>query len=294
MPTSHIYEIFQRSVQLEKTRTVYQRGWKFWSQDDTTLQLIPIAVFSDLMSIVASKVSIGDAYPGATNFVCNNIEIDEGEDGELHIATASYEIDETPPDDFEDFINRSSGGSGSDDPNNPFRPRRSGGGMTVEEYRWKDIAGKAFVNAAKQRFTNIPPITVTIQVDRITVVMATRADTSAQGKCAGRLLLSNVTYEEKDHKNKQTGVLTRYYENTYEVWTHPDHDWDKVEVLNTGFKIIKNGKLIAIKDPDTGEVLVEESNLSEDGTGVLAPGTPPNTIEFTVRHATDLNIPFFP
>ena len=90
---------------------------------------------------------------------------------------------------------------------------------------------------------------------------ANPANTANQGRADGRRLLASVSYQSAEHVNKQTGVRTRYYKNTYEVWKHPDRDWARVEVLDAGFKQIKNGKLVTIVDPDTKEPYSEESLL---------------------------------
>jgi hypothetical protein len=281
-----IREQFRRDATKSADNVVFERGWTVWKE--TTGIIVPSEV-DEIFTAMNGTVQVGSAYPLLGGLKCVEVRPSSRDDIEIWDVSARYEVPkaETPPDSFSEFMQQAQNNS----PENPFGPEFSGGGQTVEEYRVRDLDGRLFVNSAKQPFRNLVPIPVTIQVDRVTVSQANRANTANQGRADGRRLLASVSYQSAEHVNKQNGVRTRYYKNTFEVWTHPDRDWARVEVIDAGFKQIKNGKLITIVDPDTKEPYSEESLL--DGNGqLLGAGGNPQTIEFRIRNEGPLGVPF--
>ncbi|RIK82872.1 MAG: hypothetical protein DCC68_04990 [Planctomycetota bacterium] len=281
-----IREQFRRDATKSADNVVFERGWTVWKE---TSGVIVASEADEIFTAMNGTVQVGSAYPSLGGLKCVEVRPSSRDDIEIWDVSARYEIPkaETPPDSFSQFMSQSQNNS----PENPFGPEFSGGGQTVEEYRVRDLDGRLFVNSAKQPFRNLVPIPVTIQVDRVTVSQANPANTANQGRADGRRLLASVSYQSAEHVNKQTGVRTRYYKNTYEVWTHPDRDWARVEVIDAGFKQIKNGKLVTIVDPATKEPYSEESLLNGAG-GLLGAGADPQTIEFRIRNEGALGVPF--
>jgi hypothetical protein len=281
-----IREQFRRDATKSADNVVFERGWTVWKE---TSSVIVASEASEIFSAMDSTVRIGSTYPSLGGLKCVEVRPSCRDDIEIWDVSARYEVPkaEQPPDNFNEFMQQSQQNSSD----NPFGPEFSGGGQTVEEYRVRDLDGRLFVNSAKQPFRNLVPIPVTIQVDRVTVSERNPANTANQGRCDGRRLLASVSYQSAEHVNKETGTRTRYYKNTYEVWKHPDRDWARVEVLDAGFKQIKNGKLVTVVDPDTKEPYSEESLLNGGGQ-VLPAGQDPRTIEFRVREEGALGVPF--
>ncbi len=281
-----IREQFRRDATKSADNVIFERGWTVWQESSGA---IVASEADEIFAALESTVQIGSTYPSLGGLKCVEVRPSCRDDVEIWDVSARYEIpkEETPPDSFDDFMQQSQQNS----PENPFGPEFSGGGQTVEEYRVRDLDGMLFVNSAKQPFRNLIPIPVTIQVDRVTVNERNPANTANQGRAEGRRLLASVSYQSAEHVNKETGVRTRYYKNTYEVWTHPDRDWARVEVIDAGFKQIKNGKLVTIVDPDTKEPYSEESLLNGNGV-LLDAGADPHTIEFRIRQEGPLGVPF--
>ncbi len=288
-----IREQFRRdaTIATDSESTVYERGWIVW--DDSSGQIVASEAW-EVLNALSGTVQIGSPFPSLGGLKCSEIRPVCRDDVEIWDVRARYEIpseEEQTPNDFDEFMNSAQNNS----PSNPFGPDFSGGGQTVEEYRVRDLDNKLFVNSANQPFRNLVPIPVTIQVDRVTVSERKPANTSKQGMCDGKRLLASIGYQSAEHVNNETGVRTRYFRNSHEVWTHPDRPWANVEVLDAGFKQIveKDGKkmLVTIVDPETKEPYSEESLL--DGSGKLLPaGQDARTIEFKVRQEGALGVPF--
>lgn len=287
---------FRRELEKTDDGFVYQKGWIVFK---TSGGIVVPTEHDDVLTQMEQYVDIGDSWSLAKPAIrCKNIRADAREEVEIWDVTARYELEiernteEDQPDDFDEFMDRSQ----DDSADNPFRPRRSGGGTVIEEYFFYDLDNQPFVNSAFFPLQNIPPIPVTVQVDRITVNERNAADTSRIGRANGRKLLADVTYEEADHENRRTGATTRYYRNTYERWTHPYRDWKNVECLDSGFiQLINLGggvfEVANIVDEKTKEPIAEAAMLDGQG-GVLPRGQQPIKRTFRVRNEGPLGIPF--
>lgn len=276
----------------------YERSWFVYRKTDGVMVALD---FDDVYGIIvptyASRGSTVAELPGVE---CSLVDIRHQDDGsEVWIAIASYETpqagSEPIPDNFDEFMSRSQTNSA----NEPFRPRFSGGGMVVSEAVWEDLDGEAIVNSAGDPFENQLTREVTIQVDRVTVNEREPANTGNIGKCEGRRMLANATYEDLDHVDKSDGVSTRYYRNTYEVWTHPYQEWTPTVVMDRGYRELRivfdennnpEFKLLPIRDK-WGEPVNKAAPL--DGAGqALAPKQKPKMLRFRLRQQGPLNVPF--
>lgn len=276
----------------------YERSWFVYRKTDGVIVSLD---FDDVYGIIVpTYASLSATVSELAGVECSAIDIRHQDDGsEVWVASATYETpqagSEPIPNDFNEFMSRSQNNSA----NEPFRPRFSGGGMVVTEAVWTDLDGDAIVNSAGDPFENQLTRDVTIQVDRVTVNEREKADTSAIGKCEGRRLLANATYEDLDHVDKSDGVTTRYYRNTYEVWTHPYQEWTPTIVMDRGYRELRivfdennnaEFKLLPIRDK-WGEPINKPAPL--DGAGqALAPKDKPKMLRFRLREAGPLNIPF--
>lgn len=276
----------------------YERSWYVYRKTDGVMVSLD---FDDVYGIIVpAYASHGATVSEMPGVECNLIGIRHQDDGsEVWIATASYRSptvgSEPIPNDFDTFMSRSQNNS----PNEPFRPRFSGGGMVVTEAVWEDLDGEAIVNSAGDPFENQLTRDVTVQVDRVTVNERDKANTAAIGKCEGRRLLANATYEDLDHVDKSDGVTTRYYRNTYEVWTHPYQNWTPTIVMDRGYRELRivfdennnpEFKLLPIRDK-WGEPVNKPVPLDEAGQA-LAPKAKPRMLRFRLREEGPLNVPF--
>jgi hypothetical protein len=255
--------------------------------------------FDDVYGIIVpAYASLSATVSELAGVECSAIDIRHQDDGsEVWIASATYETpqagSEPIPDSFDEFMSRSQNNS----PNEPFRPRFSGGGMVVTEAVWEDLDGEPIVNGAGDCFENQLTREVTIQVDRVTVNERDKANTADIGKCEGRRLLANVTYEDLDHVDKSDGVTTRYYRNTYEVWTHPYTNWTPTVVMNRGYReqifvVDDQGaglRMMPIRDK-WGEPVNKPVPLN--GAFEMPPGGTPEMLNFRLREEGPLNVPF--
>lgn len=281
----------RRGEKRDDVRT-YERWWYVYQKTDGVLDQLDI---DDVYTIMESYVAIGDTFPDVPGVECVGIEPEQDDEAEVWSVTAFYESpepgEEEQPDDFDEFINRSS----TDDQNESFGPKRSGGGQVIEEFFTEDLDGKPFVNTANDPFDTPLAIPITIQVDRVTVNERQKPNTSNIGTANGRQLLADVQYSEAEHVNKQTGTRTRYFVNTYEVWTHPYRDWARVKILNRGFRNLNldaQGNFVhQIARDEFGEPVNTPILLDEEGF-VLGPNGAPHLIEFRVRNEGPLNVPF--
>ena len=274
------------------TRT-YERSWYVYRHVDGVLTAIDI---DDVLGLVTpTYISIGDTFPDLMGVECTGIEPGLEDDAEVWTVTAQYESpepgEEEQPDDFNEFISR----SGTDSQNETFGPKRSGGGQVVEEAVTEDLDGNPVVNSAGDPFDTPLIVAVTVQVDNVTANEREKPDTNDIGKADGRKLLANISYSEAEHVNKQTGVRTRYFVNSYEVWTHPYRDWARVKVLDRGYRHkffdAQANEILKIIRDEFGEPINAPALL--DGQGfVLGVGGQPHLIQFRVRDEGPLNVPF--
>jgi hypothetical protein len=287
-----IGEKFRRSLSVTAENKVYERGWTVWNE---SAGAIIASEASAVLNALAGTVSIGSTFPGLAGVECVEIRPDSRDDCEVWDVTARYEIPPKPepPDDFDEFVNQSQ----NTDSDNPFAPEFSGGGLVMEEYWAEDLDGKPFVNSAKDALQHSPPIPITVQVDRVTVSERGPARTARIGTSSGRRLLADVAYQSAEHVNRTTGLRTRYYKNTYEVWTHPYRDWHMIALLDQGFRarIVNQAtgavKIVNIVDPDTKEPVAQAANLDGEGN-VLPEGQKPKVLWFRVRQVGSLGVPF--
>lgn len=271
----------------------YSRSWYVFRKVDGVMTAIDFDDAYDL--IVPSYASIGATVAEIDGVECVSIEPQHQDDGsEVWVVTARYESpsagEEEQPDNFNEFMSRSQ----NDSQNEAFGPRRSGGGQVIEEYFEEDLDGQPILNSAGDPFDEPLSQPVTIQVDSVTVNERTAPDTSRIGMADGYRLLANITYSESEHVNRTTGVRTRYFVNTYEVWTHPYREWKWAKVLDRGYreKVRENGvtTLVVIRD-EFGEPVNTPALLDISGAQV-PPGGQPHTLLFRVRNEGPLNVPF--
>lgn len=287
---------YTEELESDDERLVVEAGWLGFLQDNNVLQTATMKQARDAF-VAAKGFEIGQAhgdYPGAA---FKSLRVSRRENVEAFDFTARWETKdggESPPDDFEQFMQQSQVNS----PDNPHGPEYSGRGQFAEEYSHKDVKGDLFLNAAKQPLTNVPPLLITIQVRRVTLNQRNEPNLSQQGVAEGRDMLQAVEFNQLFHKNKQTGALQKYYRVSYEVWTHPFRDWAKVELLNVGFAfwvLGENGepkRLEIAKLGNAKDQPLVEQNLTKDGNGILPAGEPPNTITFKFFREGTLNIPY--
>lgn len=296
-------ERYRRKGSLGTDNNTRERVFRVWRHEDTTGQIAPLTA-SEAMDAVLDEegVTLGSEFPGLAALLCDEITADENDSGEDEWAwdvTCSYSIpsSQETPDDFDEFMNQSSG-PGSDSKTNPYGPERSGGGQVMQEYWAKDLDGKKFVLPTGVPMQNVPPIDVTIQVDRITLNEREPGDTSRIGMCSGNSMLANVTYEELTHVNKETGVRTKYYRNSYERWTHPNQSFSRIKILLYGFTAFYDAgggalelRNILVKDSDPKSDPVSDAQPL-DTAGKRKLGGEPDFKEFKIRREGALNIPF--
>lgn len=277
----------------------YERSWFVYRKTDGVMVALD---FDDVYGIIVPAY----AFQGATvaefaGVECKSIQPRHHDDGsEVWTVTATYESpsagQEEPPDNFNDFMSQSQ----SDNPSNPFRPKRSGGGQVIDEAFVQDLDQNDAVNSAGDPFDEPLVVPITIQVDSVTVNEREKPDTSKIGWCQGRKLLANVTYHEEEHVNRTTGATTGYFVNTYEVWTHPFRDWARVQVLDRGyrdktFQITAqhpNGAFVLEPIRDQYGEPINKPALLDGGGAVLAPNGKPIILTFRVREEGDLDVPF--
>lgn len=292
MPSSLVYdEEYRAEVETSDDRVRTRMGWLAWMADDATGAITP-STRQDVLNAfrAASGIQLGVPDPEYTAAVCNSLVARRRDRLEVFEIEATFETKdgtEPPPDDFGEFMDQSQ----NDSPDNPHGPDYEQYGQFAEEYRAKDLDGKLFVNGAKDALANIPAIPVTVIIDRVSFNHPTRWDTSQQGVADGFRWLYAVKSEQRIHRNKQTGALRKYFRVTLEVWTHPDREWSKVELLNVGFRELVDGEYRTITVGKEKSPLQNPANLDKDGKA-LPPGAEPETIEFRVLREGQLNIPF--
>jgi len=293
-----VRELRRRTGRSSNDRSEYERRFRVWKYTTTLVNIQEC----DLDEVIAEVgIDFGDTYPGMDGVECYDIEGEEDETSFRWIVTVRYQTpdandasDDTP-NDFDEFISQSQQ-QPQDPDTNMIGPKFSYGTTTVEEWREKDLDGQYFINSAKDPFQNTPPIPVTIQIERVTLNEARKPNTSKQGTAAGRKLLAGIQGEAAIHVNRTTGVRTRYYVTTYEVWIHPSHDWAFVELIDRGFNYLTtvNGQKVkrAIRlGPEKNE---PQQPVNLDGAGGIlsTTATNPQTKTFRIRPVGSLGVPF--
>lgn len=288
-----IQEQYSSTLRIGKNQRGHEIGYTAW-QDNGSGVLVP----STPMQIeTAIGIGYGDLHPTMSALICTGYDVRRRDRSEVFDASYQYEIPdpEDKPDDFAEFMQRSQ----QDDLTNPLRPKRSGGGMTIEEYSWEDLDQKRWLNSSDQPFKDLQPNYVTVQVKRVTWASSSAVNTGNQGMCQGRRMLASLSYDEQEHQDRSTGATRGYYQNTAEVWEHPFRDWAYVTVWDLGTMQKSVSPLTGairyaiIRDPDTKEPVTEPVALDGNGAFVPPPGRPA-PIRFRTRPVGSLNLPFNP
>lgn len=250
---------------------------------------------NDILAALLSQhgVQLGTEFTDFPGCKCTELTPVCRDDSEIWDITVRYEIptEEPIPDDFDTFIDQLSRNTSL---TNPFGPEFSGGAILMEEFWARDLEGAPFINYAKKKIGNVPPISIPVQVDRVSVNERQKPNTSQVGTAEGRRLIADINYTSQTHTDHTSGVRTRYYRNTYEVWTHPYKDWSIFEALNAGWmQLVADNppKWSNIIDPDTGEPITEQALLDALGKP-LAPNAEPIYIPWRVKRVGTITIPF--
>lgn len=279
-------ESFDREYGLTRDNATEVQGWAFWKKDDTTGKVVT-STLAEIKTAVAAVIAIGDDAPTVTGAVCVDLSVTAREKIDIYDVVARFEIPEVEqaeiPDSFDDFMAQSQSTETTD---NPFGPKHSFTTAVIEEFWPEDMDGKPFVNSAGEPLQPLIPFMTPLFIRRSTVNRRTEPAEDLVGTADGNRLLSGISGEEKFHKNKSSGVITRYFEVTFEVTTHPFRNWDPVIVYDAGYKqkVVKNGvtTLEEIKSEVDGQPKSSQSLL--DGAGhALAPGGKPFPLKFKVK-----------
>lgn len=301
MPTV-IEPKYERESWQEAGRTYYRRGWTVFTHTTATDFKPTPSEVEEIYAAINSTIKVGDPYPGLPGVKCRRVQTIARPDAEIWDVWAEYDIpeEEPEPDSIEEFEESFA------DFNSPFGPEYTGGSITIDEFWPFDLDGKYFVNGADQPLQNVPPIPIPVQTLSVTFNTLTKPNTSTQGNCQGQYMLARVGYTPQVHTDRNTGVRTKYYQATYEVWKHPYRDWAIVYALNQGTKVwvlssepdplggppILSLKLANIVDSN-GEPISEPAMLNADGTEILDKNVAPIQIPFRVRNvATLTDIPY--
>lgn len=290
MATWDFQEIWTDESELADDRLAITTGWLGVLVDAGVIQPSTVKAARDAF-LAAKGLAIGDAHADYDGAALQSVRVARRDRVDAFDITVTWQNKtggEDPPDDFDQFMNQSQ----QDNPENPFGPDYSSHGQFAEEYSHHDVAGNPWLNKANQPLTNIPPLWVTIKVRKVTINQRYEADINQMGVAQGDRLLYSIANEQRTHKNKQTGVLTKYFRTTYEVWHHPFRDWADYKALNIGFAILKDGKLEIPRLGKAKDFPQVEVNLSDDGTRILEDGSPPTTIDFKVFREGVINVPF--
>lgn len=287
----HFDETYHAEVQAADDRVGTRQGWRAWFYDDVT-GLMVTSTRKQILDAFKAAASINLGTPDAefTAAVCNSIvarRMDKLEAFEIEATFETKDGTEEPPDSFEEFMSQSQ----NDSPDNPHGPEYSQDGQFMDEYRHEDLDGEKWINGAKDPLQNIPPIPVTIVIDRVSFNQRDKADASQQGIADGRKWLYAVKSEMRLHRNKQTGKMTKYYRVSYEIWTHTARDWAKVKLINVGYREIVDGEYRAITVGEERSPIQAPANLDKQGKQLPA-GAEPQFLDFRVLREGALNVPF--
>lgn len=282
----------RRDVSYGIAQVEFEQAWKIWKETDgQTAEMTPSEVLTALKN--SEGVDVGSSFPNLPGVRCHDISFATPDEIFTNVVVARYKVPDTVvrPNDFSKFIEESQ----QNDPNNPLRPKFSGGVNLVEEFVWKDLTGKWLKNSANDPIDPPPTQVVAIQVRRVTVSEKEEPDTSKVWTAEGRKLYADCSYTESDHVNKQTGVSTRYFEVSYEVWTHPIRDWTPTVYYDAGYNelVNENGarKKRPIVNPETNSPFNSIQFLDRMGRW-LGPDKDPLPIEFLLIRDGTLEVPF--
>lgn len=286
MPT-HVRELHRQSCTLGKTERGFETAWKVWREEGG----MPLALAAnEAVDAVHALYPLDSALAGFPGVFLTKLRPQEiGR--YVYEVTGEYTVPDTPPvpDDFDNYLGQS---QSQRSPTNPHGAKFSLSVMIVEEYDFRDLKGRWFVNSAGDPLAQLIPIPVTIEVRRVTLNRRELPDTGQVGMASGHNLFADVQAEADLHVNKTTGVYTPYYVVSYEMWTHTRRPWVPTIVWDAGYNEIKNGELVPIVNPKTKQPYNSIRLLN--GSGQKLPDGVQNAypLEFYVREEGEFSIPF--